>query len=226
MIPLTLGVERRSGVISILCPSRRRPEMLTRSVQSLRAHAARPDLIELLVAYDPDDPQTKATADRLGADVIWQAPERYGHPGCAYYYAALLERCHGEWMNPWNDDAFMRTSGWDDMVRSQPPGVAHNYDNSGNGCFPFVHLDVFDTLGRFTSHPAIDTWYDDVGKGAGIYWHTDVYIHQERPDLGTANPDETWTEGRVDRSGEYFRSPFTDWRAEDTAIMLEAKCAA
>ncbi len=225
MIPVDVSTGRRPDVISILCPSRRRPEMLTRSVASLRGHAIRPDLIEVLVAYDPDDPETKATAASIDADVIWEAPERYGHPGCAYYFAALLERSHGEWMCPWNDDAFMRTAGWDELVRSAEAEILHNEDNSGSGCFPFVHVGVFDIIGRFTSHPAIDTWYTDIGWGAGICKRIPILVHQERPDLGTADPDATWLEGRVAPVADYFRSPCTDWRNEDIA-MLAARCAA
>jgi hypothetical protein len=197
--------------------------MLTRSIASLRDHAIHPELVEVLVAYDPDDPETKVTADQLGADIIWEAPERYGHHGCARYFAALLDRCHGEWMNPWNDDAFMRTAGWDDIVRQHPPSVLHNEDNAGSGCFPFVHLDLFHTLGRFTDHPAIDTWYHEVGRDAKLCYRPGIYVHQERPDLGTADPDETWIEGRmVIRSSEFFDSPYTELRAEDVALLCAA----
>ena len=107
-------------------------------------------------------------------------------------------------MCPWNDDAFMRTAGWDELVRSAEVEILHNEDNSGSGCFPFVHVGVFDILGRFTSHPAIDTWYTDIGWGAGICQRIPVLIHQERPDLGTADPDETWLEGRIAPLVDYY----------------------
>jgi hypothetical protein len=230
VIPLELvpRVDRRPGVISILCPSRRRPVKLTDSIASLRDTATRPDLIEVLVAYDPDDPETRTTADVIGADVIWESPERYGHAGCAHYYAALLDRCHGEWMNPWNDDAFMKTEGWDDIVRAHPPSVLYVNGNAGDcNCFPFVHLDLFHTLGRFTDHPAIDTWYDEVGLQAACWWRTPIYVFQDRPDLSPCEPDETYLEGREgSRSAEFFRSPYTELRAEDVDTLLEARCAA
>ena len=60
MIPLRLcpPAQRRPGVISVTVPSRRRASRLAASVRSLRETAKCPDLLEILVAHDPDDPGT------------------------------------------------------------------------------------------------------------------------------------------------------------------------
>lgn len=231
MLPLTVtdSVSRRPGVISVTLPSRNRPRMLAASVASLRDTAARPDLLEFLVAYDPDDEQTAPAARFLNFDVIWQAPERYGYPALARYYAELVSRATGEWCLPtWGDDGLMQTAGWDEIVRAQPPGsVIFSTDNApGWVCFPIVHMDVFRVLGRFCPLPATDSWYEYVARDAGIAVQPDpgIDVLQDRFDLTGHNNDETYREGRTGyRGAEFFSEPYLTWRQEDSARLRKAK---
>lgn len=237
MIPLRLrpASERRLGVVSITLPSRHRPEMLTRSVDSLRDTAARPDLLEFLVAYDPDDPHTAETARGLGFDVIWQSPIRYGYSRSAYYYAALIERCTGEWTLPtWGDDGIMQTRGWDDLLRGCPPGTVVWADGNiaGMSCYPAVHVAAFEALGRIPPLPALDHWYMDAGRWGGVMQYplkatnTDpeqqgsFYVHQNRFDLTGQNGDKVYFEGRDGyRVSEFLSEPYTTWRREDAETL-------
>lgn len=227
MLPLSVYPpgKRQPGGISVTLPSRKRPEMLRASVESLRSTATRPELLEFLVAYDPDDPETGRAADDLFCDVVWQAPERYGYAGTPRYYAELLNRATGEWTLPtWGDDGLMQTQGWDETVRAQPRGsviwVAGNYP--GLTCFPIVHMDVFFTLRRLCPLPALDTWYEYVGTDAGILVRPDpeIYVLQDRFDLTGNNRDLTYIEGRTGyRSAEFHGEPYTTWRAEDAFLL-------
>src|SRR5690242_7432251 len=147
MIPLRLiaPARRRSGVISVTIPSRKRITKLEASLQSLVVTAKRPELIEILVAHDPDDLETGLSAALMNADVVWEAPERYGYAGSARYWAYLLNQSTGEWVLPtWSDDATMKTPGWDDMLRAQPAGSIAFFDGNYPGltCFPAVHADA------------------------------------------------------------------------------------
>ena len=221
MLPLRVRPphERRPGVISVTLPSRHRSRMLADSIRSLRDKAARPELLEFLVAYDQDDPDTAAAAEALGVDVIWQAPERYGYAESARYYAALLERASGEWAVPtWGDDGLMRTQGWDDMVRATPAGSVIYVDGNFPGltCYPIVHMDVFAALGRLCPLPALDTWYEYVGRDAGILAKPPIYVHQDRFDLTGNNLDETYREGRSGyRREEFFSQEYARRRDQD-----------
>jgi hypothetical protein len=227
MIPLAVrsSAGRRPGVIAVTLPSRRRREMLTASVTSLRETAARPDLLEFLVAYDPDDEETPVTARDLDLDVAWQAPERYGYYGLANYYAALVDRVTGEWCLPtWGDDALMQTPGWDDIIRAQPPcSIVFPEDNyPGWVCFPVVHMDVFSVLRRFCPLPATDSWYEFVGRDAGIAVRPQpgIYVLQDRFDLTGSNDDETYREGRSGfRTADFYAEPYATWRAEDAMVL-------
>lgn len=198
--------------------------MLAASIGSLRAHASRPELLEILVAHDPDDLQTAQTASELGIDVIWQAPQRYGYPGLAHYYAGLVNQVTGEWCLPtWGDDALMQTADWDEIVRAQPAGsIVIPRDNHPDWvCFPIVHMDVFCVLGRFCPLPATDTWYDYVARDAGIRVDVpEIFVLQDRFDLTGNNNDVTYQESRSGyRSAEFYTEPCTSWRAQDTETL-------
>jgi hypothetical protein len=230
MLPLHMRplAERIPGLISVTLPSRHRPDMLTASVHSLRTTARRPDLIEVLVAHDPDDPGTATTAMSVGAR-SWQAPTRFGYAGSARYYAALLSQAHGEWLLPtWGDDGLMVTEGWDEIVRAQPPGTILFVDGNYPGltCFPIVHADVMSTLSRLTDLPALDTWFEDVGRAAGVLVHPDpaIYVLQDRFDLTGRNDDEVYRQGRTGyRPAEYHAEPARRDRAEDAASLRRAR---
>lgn len=230
MIPLQLrpAAERLPRVISVTVPSRHRTAQLASSVASLRDLAASPLLVEVLVAHDPDDPQTGEAARALHADVVWQAPERYGYAGSARYWAALLEMASGEWCLPtWSDDAVMTTPGWDDLLRAQPAGSIAYLDGNYPGltCYPAVHMDALAAVGRLCPVPAIDTWFEEIGREAGVLVNPGIYVRQDRADINGRNADQTSAEGGAAwRAGGhggmvYYNEPHPSWRAEDAAAL-------
>lgn len=227
MIPIKVrpGHVRSRGRISVVLPSRKRPDMLKRSLNSLIGNSVGLiSQIEVLVAYDPDDFQTWDAA--LHSDFVivkgWCAPGRYGYGGIANYYPPLLQRAQGEWVLFWGDDAIMQTPGWDDIVRSCPPSVLYTRGNpDGHNCFPIVHMDILETVGRFPQLPAVDTWWDEVGRMSGRWLDTDITILQDRPDLTGKEPDQTYIEGRPGyRSQEYYNLYWTAMRREDAMKVL------
>lgn len=235
MIPLRLRppAQRRGGVISVTVPSRLRAIKLAASVRSLRDTANHPELLEILVAHDPDDPGTgHASALDLCADVVWEAPERYGYARSAHYWAELMNRSTGEWiMATWSDDAIMKTRGWDDMIRAQPPGSIAFLDGNFPGltCFPVVHADALGAIGRLAPLPALDTWFEYVGRDSKMLVHPGIYVHQDRPDLTGCESDRTHREGggawRAGAGGTvnqpFYHQPYVTWRAQDTdAVRL------
>jgi hypothetical protein len=207
--------------------------MLTASVTSLRETASHPELLEVLVAYDPDDPDTGRAAEDLAADAVWEAPERYGFAGQSRYYAALIGQCRGEWIFPtWSDDAVMCTPGWDDLLRAQPPDSVIFVEGNwpGGTCFPAVHRNTLAAVGRLCPLPALDTWFEDIGRAAGVLVTPGIYVRQDRADLNGLNNDQTHREGggawRALHNGcdqAYYREPYVTFRAEDTAALVKAR---
>ena len=76
--------------ISVLIPTRKRGDLLLKSIDTLRGNAQSPSQIEFLVGYDNDDTETpkalKGQEDVTGINM----GERRGWHGLHLYYADLI----------------------------------------------------------------------------------------------------------------------------------------
>lgn len=168
-------------MISVLCPSRGNPELLARSVQSLRARAwAEP---EILIAADADDAATCRKALELTGRV--HISERAGYDRLHEYYQALAAVATGDWLLVWNDDAVMMTDGWDARIGELPP-EAYVADlaspHSPLCCFPAVRREAVAALGKFsTANPHVDTFWGDIAMASGTLRRVDVYVSCDSP---------------------------------------------
>lgn len=201
--------------VSVLLPSRGRPESLRESVESLRALADRPDWIEILVAADPDDAVTDLVAQQLGLP-CWIAPERYGYARLNEYFNALAGMAGGDWVLLWNDDARMLTVGWDveiarQSVRSDKQVVVCDLWVDGHS----PHLCAFPAVWRPAIKPTCevfspvtchcDTWWQDIGRATGTISPVDIRVDHQRADLTGKHHDATYLEGQAGyRSHEFY----------------------
>ena len=178
--------------ISLLCPSRGRVPLLAKSVESLLALAAQPDGVEILVAADPGDTETQQVV--LPQTRVWTAPERYGYACLHEYYNALAAMASGEWLMLWNDDAYMQTQGWDQIITSQEPGVVwgipcNPYSKPGDPSeFPALPAAWVRHVGHLCLAMQIDTWVNEIALKTGTVRLTDISILHER------TLDQTWAE--------------------------------
>ena len=167
---LVRRVERPA--ISILCPSRGRPDLALRMVKSIQSTAA--GSVEILVYLDHDDP----TRYRLPPSVQVVIGNAAG-VGKAWNLLARMSAAPVLMMA--NDDLIFRTPGWDAEVlkaaESYQDSIYVIWCNDGSGrtplpcCFPFVSQTWVKTLGtlvpecfHFLYH---DTWIWEVGSLAG-----------------------------------------------------------
>jgi hypothetical protein len=200
-------------VASALLPSRGRPDSLRWSVATLRATAARPSEVEILVAYDPDDDATRDTACDLGAAVVYQAPERWGYHQLHRYFNELAARATGSWLLLWNDDAAMLTDGWDERLAELPSTVVvADLQTSLSPhlcCFPAVRRTAVEILGAFSAHtPHCDTYWQDMARALDAIAPVDVRVHHDRADITGGHNDQTRAEAVAGyRSHEYY-GPF------------------
>lgn len=109
---------------SLILPTRNRPDLLTRFLNSLRDTTMHPDWIEVLVVVDEDDQTMKGyTYDSLPTKVIEVAK---GLPMGALNMAGYRASC-GEYIFLVNDDIIARTHGWDHRLdeefRRFPDGI-------------------------------------------------------------------------------------------------------
>lgn len=169
------------AVISVLLPTRGRVDELRAAVDNLRRFAADASLLEIMVAADPDDPDTIAAAQDLGL-TLHVAPKRYGYQGLHHYYNYLASVATGEWLMIWNDDCKILTPGWDDVIRRMPPGILHpdiDYQPDMNS-FPIVPAEWARLLGHLTVTEGVDLWIHDVGRMTGTMRRIPVKVHHGR----------------------------------------------
>lgn len=198
--------------------------MLEKSIASLRENAHRSDLVEVLVAIDPDDPET------AGAEIGWPSQrlvtaERFGYSRLHEYYNWLASRARGEWLFLWNDDAIMRTPGWDRIIERQPPGVLWPQTNDQPGCnvFPVWPRQWFTTLGHVSLSPHCDSWVQDLGQALGVQRFIPVHVFHNHPRLsGTAN-DQTYADAQAGyRTEEFHSGPMAAARQADVEKLRAA----
>jgi glycosyl transferase/beta-hydroxylase protein BlmF len=153
-----------STKISILCPTRERPEQVIRLIDSILVNADHPELIEILFYIDQDD-FTFPNLDKFGNTVkVFQGPRTWISNAQNFLYS----NCHGEIIMTAADDMVFRTVGWDTVVsatfESMPDKIALVYGNdlgthAGKiATHGFFHRNWIETLG---------TW---VQPGRGSLW--------------------------------------------------------
>src|SRR5262245_4535100 len=98
--------------ISVLLPTRARPAMARAFLDSLAATARRPDLIEVVLYVDDDDPASAAiTHPTLHLVTIVGPPVAMGAAN-----TACLARARGDILVLANDDVVVQTEGWDEVL--------------------------------------------------------------------------------------------------------------
>ncbi|GGV45758.1 glycosyltransferase family 2 protein [Streptomyces spectabilis] len=208
-------------MISVLLPSRGRPQSLSDSIDSLLDHADRPGCIEILTGADPDDPDTYEINLPWQA-IPWTAPERYGYSRLHEYVNQLAAKASGDWLMLWNDDARMLNDGWDTAVHKQPPSVLWPYSNDIPTCntFPIWPRAWTDHLGHVSLSPHCDSWIQYLGQTLGLHQRVDVHILHDRDDLTGGHNDQTRAESLAGyRTTDYGSAAMETARAADVATL-------
>lgn len=228
MIPDQPGVkvrrlgENKPALISVLVPSRGRPEMFARMAVSAFTTALFPSRLEIVCRQDFDDPRL----------------DEYQHPplsGVTYVIGPreLLSNCwnrcadiaRGEIMMHCGDDIVFRTNGWDQIVRDEfarhPDRIVlvHGDDMSPNtdvlATHGFLHRRWVETVGYFVpplfSSDWNDVWLTDVADMIGRRVKVPIVTEHMHYSFGKADRDLTHEEreergARDDVAGLYKRT--------------------
>jgi hypothetical protein len=199
-------------VITVLCPSRHRPELLKRSVESLHKHASfalQSQPYEIRVATDADDPNTAHIA--LDLDCHPFRCHHWGYPHLENYFNAMCKNLSPGWTMLWNDDAVMNTYGWNTKLDALLPriivGEPHTTLSPGLNTFPCVRTQVIEMLGGYCTAPTphVDSWWQDIGRALDACAPVDINITHDRFDITGNNRDETFLQSNASkRNAEYF----------------------
>ena len=209
--------------VSVLIPTRGRPELLARAVGALYDNADDPDHIEVLARFDSD------AYHEPPPGVLAVIGEPLGYVGMGAYYNELAEAATGDWLLIYNDDAMVSTRSWDTIIESRGPGLKNLSIDNNHGrqyaCFPCVPKRWFDICGHLALDTRVDSWLQQVAIAADCFVEeNDVFILHDRYDLTGNNEDETYRRRYLD--AEFwvsFDSP-ENWaaRVKDAELIRAA----
>lgn len=153
--------------ISLLLPTRGRPELAKRFLQSVAEQSAFPQDVETIIYADEDDVESHAI-DYPGLDIKRLVGPRRT---MGYYNSACLEASTGEIIVLVNDDMVIRTRGWDERLRKLDDSVSDGiYLAYGNDLFKKGDLCTFPILSRKACE-VLQQPYHHAYRGAFIDYH-------------------------------------------------------
>jgi hypothetical protein len=171
--PLKAGEDKTK--ISLLVPTRGRPENVERLIKSLQETSA--VMPEVVLYVDLDDEKMIDWQRPAGVDVKFVTGPRITLSEC---WNKCLEVATGDILMHAGDDIVFKTKGWDDMVRrafaaySDRILFVHGDDGYwGNrfGTHGFIHRKWVETVGYFVppyfSSDFNDTWLNEVANAIG-----------------------------------------------------------
>lgn len=206
--------------ISILLPTRKRTEAVVKSIGSLLANAKNPEAIEILIAYDNDDDESREFFSNTWFPFLEQAgsqtkvfeTERFGYLRLYKYVNFLAEQAQGDWIMFWNDDALMLTEHWDEFITKEDgwfgllrmPCVTMNHPFA---LFPIVPREWVDFFGMVSPVNHSDWWIYNVTVPVGRMKNIPVEVYHDRADVTGGNNDETFREQSYAADGKDPTNP-------------------
>jgi hypothetical protein len=213
-------------LISVLLPTRGRPEALRESVESLFETAGDEDSFEVLYAVDVDDVEGSRAAYELmrPGDVVKPFAERHGYTNLHQYVNALAGWSSGRWLMLWNDDAVMQSYGWDWRIRELPCRfVLDCWTNHPTlTCtFPIVPRHWVEAIGHFSLNAHCDTWWQLIGEWTHRLVRADIDVQHNRFDLTGQNHDQTYEQGRLQhQTVSFYSAATTELIKQDASVVM------
>lgn len=191
--------------ITVLLPTRGRPEVLEKSVQSLIDRASSPKDIEIMFGVDEDDKETtdyvKAKIapylQNAGVEARANIFKPIGYENLHNYVNTLAGNGTGEWLFFWNDDGLMVTEGWDEIIDSYTGqfkllAPKDNHNGHPYAIFPVVPRDWYILIGHLSQNAQNDAWLSHIAYMLDIFERIDVEFVHDRADITGNNDDETF----------------------------------
>lgn len=206
--------------VSVLLPSRGRPDLLKNSIASLGKGN-----FEVLIRYDDDD---KTMPLKLSKKNVRQMKgTRVGYANFHLMVNELAKQAKGDWLLLWNDDAIMRTTDWVDTISrfdSNKPKVLNFFDteDSQKNLFPVMSRAMYEAIGHFSLSTHCDTWALDIANGTGTHVEVDgIEAEHLRDSLDDATRHDTQAVYATS-SPQYFSDEMKLLRDADMVKIREA----
>lgn len=206
-------------IISVLCPTRGRPSLMKRALESCFATCTNPEQIEFVFGLDDDDLESITMAEELEAMYPDKNISHTIWPRKKFVFSDLMNQCSkaakGEIFGLFSDDAIYNSDNWDQIVIKffnecehedklyllQTRGGANNKTG-----FPFMHIN-WRTAAGYLLAPIFngdwgDYWLSDVINGIGgerFVFCDDIEIKHLHVEFGDMEKDKTYFEHLEER---------------------------
>lgn len=204
-------------MLSILIPSRGRPDLCKKAVASAKATAD--GELEILIYVDDDDP---SRVNYEGA-IIGQ------HKESSEAILHLSSLAKGDLMMFGCDDFLWKTKGWDSIFKSRMPAhglsVLYYMDRPGsakaiNPVFTRKWLEMTGLFPAYFKHFGADTWVIDTARRAGqLVAVKDVLIEHQKVE------DDTYRRSRSSGDATYAQKKLDQHMTERQALADKIKHA-
>ena len=215
--------------VAILLPTRGRTHALDRSVYSIIDTAADPGQLQLLFAFDRDDTiglehfnsQLKSDLEKRNINFVAVMFNRLGYVNLNRYYNELAKFADAKWLFVWNDDSFMTTQNWDQVIQQHDGQFkilkVHTHNDHPYSIFPIVPHVWVDLLGHLSGHQMIDAWISQIAFMLDLIKVVDIDVIHDRHDLTGNNHDVTFShrtilEGRPHDPMDFHHISYTQKR--------------
>lgn len=210
--------------ISILTPTRNRPNNCERFIKSIYNTCANRNSVELLFYVDDDDPalDTYLSLDKhcqTEYSDFYRIQFIKGEPkSVSISWNDLASKCFGDVLIMGNDDLVYATDGWDYLLEQElkkfdkdnvyVAWMEDGINGEAHCAFPIVSREWYECLGRFTPgcfHFGYnDTWIFDVGKMLDRT-HFMPHIKAEHLHFSKGAPmDDTYARNRTQEKGNLY----------------------
>lgn len=194
-------------MISLLVPSRGRPESLARLAGSVLNTADNPELVELVVFRDKDDPSYEAYEYPKNVRIF--STKR---TTLSVYWNLAYEKAIGPIYMHCADDLVFHTKGWDVLVQEAfdhyEDKIVFVHGDDGNpdrgkafGTHGFLHKNWVEAVGYFVpphyTSDFNDTHLNEVAEMICRKHYIDILTEHMHPGLGKAEMDLTHAERLV-----------------------------
>lgn len=163
----------KGPLVSILIPTRGRPEHLCQAIDSLCSLAVDVSLLEFILKIDDDDLATQEVATKIEQKVPIKkiiSPRGNGYHDMHHWVNEMCSEASGDWLYLGNDDFRMKTQGWDHTVLNI--GTDNPWPGINSCCllytptqgrpyaqeFVMMRRETYNFLGHFSLSPHCDNW--------------------------------------------------------------------
>jgi hypothetical protein len=163
----------KGPLVSVLLPTRGKIGSLCEAIDSLYSLAVDKSLVEFCLKIDDDDEETINVINHLAKIIPIKtiiSPRGRGYTDFGQWVNDLCAMSTGDWLYIFNDDARMRTIGWDQLLLNSEimcprPGaedvclfVTPTINRPGAKEFMFLRRTVYEILGHWALGPYVDHW--------------------------------------------------------------------